>query len=99
MRTAIGVQERSQSTLIEGQFVRTANGHACLWKLALLLTIPRNAWVVDGTQSWRLDAVSGMGKSLLFVGRGKAAYDQQSCDWVVYDSYTSRTRTYFVAEV
>ena len=38
-------QECPQSTLIECQFVRTANGHVCLWELALLLTIPRNAYV------------------------------------------------------
>ena len=43
MRTAIGVQERPQSALIECQFVRTVDRHAGLWELAFLLTILRNA--------------------------------------------------------
>jgi hypothetical protein len=40
MRTSIGVRERPQTTQIERQFVRTANGHDRLWELAFLLTIP-----------------------------------------------------------
>ena len=52
MRTSIDAQKRPQSTSIERQFVRTANGYGSLWEFALLLTIPCDVWVDHAQTTW-----------------------------------------------